>query len=79
MISQRLPVIVIGGGIGGLTLAHACHRTGIPVGVYERASKLVTEQGGKGIGLWGPALTALRGTLTSHTHPHPHTHTLISF
>ena len=51
-------VLVAGGGIGGLTFAHACLRSGIPVVVLESAKALAPR--GSGIGLWGPALTALR-------------------
>ncbi|MET1083726.1 MAG: NAD(P)-binding protein, partial [Burkholderiales bacterium] len=33
---QKLNVMIIGGGIGGLCLAQALHRAGIRVTVYER-------------------------------------------
>ncbi len=52
------PVVVAGGGIGGLTFAHACIRAGIPVVVLEAAP--VLNPRGSGIGLWGPALYALK-------------------
>jgi salicylate hydroxylase len=35
-ISQKLDVMIIGGGIGGLCLAQGLHRAGLPVAVYER-------------------------------------------
>jgi salicylate hydroxylase len=39
-------VLVAGGGIGGLALAHGLHRAGVSVAVYERdASPLVRRQG----------------------------------
>ena len=36
-------VLIIGGGIGGLTAALALRRRGLPVAVYEAASGLVQE------------------------------------
>ncbi|MCF6191568.1 MAG: FAD-dependent monooxygenase [Candidatus Hydrothermae bacterium] len=43
-------MVVIGGGIGGLTTAHALHREGIPVRVFETAPHL----GNVGKGIWIP-------------------------
>ena len=34
-MSQQLPVLVAGGGIGGLTLALSLHQIGVPVRVFE--------------------------------------------
>jgi FAD-dependent urate hydroxylase len=51
------PVVVIGGGIGGLAAALALDRAGIAVEVYERAPEL--NEVGAGIGLWPNALRAL--------------------
>jgi len=53
------PVVINGGGIGGLTLALALTKVGMPVKVYER-SHTIAPGIGSGIGLWGPALMALR-------------------
>ena len=39
--SDRLPVIVIGAGVGGLTLALALHRAGIACRVYEAAAEIL--------------------------------------
>jgi 2-polyprenyl-6-methoxyphenol hydroxylase-like FAD-dependent oxidoreductase len=50
-------VIVIGGGIGGLTAAIALHKAGIEAHAYERASAL--REVGAGISLWANALHAL--------------------
>jgi 2-polyprenyl-6-methoxyphenol hydroxylase-like FAD-dependent oxidoreductase len=51
--------IVIGGGIGGLTVAIALTRVGIDAQVYERAP--VLREVGAGIGLSGNALRVLDG------------------
>jgi 2-polyprenyl-6-methoxyphenol hydroxylase-like FAD-dependent oxidoreductase len=51
-------VLVIGGGIGGLTAAIALNRAGIPAAVYERAPEL--REVGAGITLWTNALKVLR-------------------
>ena len=37
---MKLPVIIAGGGIGGLTLALCLHERGIPVRVFERVPEL---------------------------------------
>lgn len=52
------PVLVVGGGIGGLTLAVALTRLGIPVRVFEQAPAL--HEVGAGVGLWSNAVRALR-------------------
>ena len=54
-----LPVIIVGGGIGGLTLGVALSRANVPFIVLESATKLRRESG-NGIGLWGPAQMVLR-------------------
>lgn len=51
-------VLVIGGGIGGLTAAIALNRAGIPTAVYERAPEL--REVGAGITIWTNALKVLR-------------------
>lgn len=53
-----MKVVVIGGGIGGLTAAIALDRLGIDVQVYERAPEL--REVGAGIALAGNALRTLR-------------------
>ncbi len=50
--------IIIGGGIGGLTVAIALRRAVIEATVYERAPE--PREVGAGIGLWGNAIGALR-------------------
>ncbi len=50
-------VIVIGGGIGGLTFALALHRANITVEVYERTPEL--KEVGAGLGVWANAARVL--------------------
>lgn len=52
------PVLVAGGGIGGLTVARALQLRGIPVRVYERAPEL--REVGAAITLWSNAVKVLR-------------------
>jgi 2-polyprenyl-6-methoxyphenol hydroxylase-like FAD-dependent oxidoreductase len=49
-------IVIIGGGIGGLTAAIALARQGIAVEVYEQAPAL--EEVGAGVGLWPNAMAA---------------------
>jgi 2-polyprenyl-6-methoxyphenol hydroxylase-like FAD-dependent oxidoreductase len=56
-MSSVSKVIVVGGGIGGLTVAHALQRTGISTRVIEIGNK--TDRIGTGITLLGNALRAL--------------------
>lgn len=51
------PVLIIGGGIGGLTLAIAMRRAGIRCEVFERAPAL--KEVGAGVGVWINALKVL--------------------
>lgn len=50
-------VIVIGGGIGGLTMAAMLEKNGIAVTVYEQAPML--REVGAGVGLWSNAVRVL--------------------
>jgi 2-polyprenyl-6-methoxyphenol hydroxylase-like FAD-dependent oxidoreductase len=50
-------IVIIGGGIGGLTAALALARRGVAAEIYEQAPAL--EEVGAGVGLWGNALRAL--------------------
>jgi 2-polyprenyl-6-methoxyphenol hydroxylase-like FAD-dependent oxidoreductase len=50
-------ILIIGGGIGGLTLAAALHRLGLRAAVYEQAPAF--PEAGAGIGLWSNALRSL--------------------
>jgi 2-polyprenyl-6-methoxyphenol hydroxylase-like FAD-dependent oxidoreductase len=50
-------ILIIGGGIGGLTTAVALRRAGIEAEVYERAAEL--REVGAGLSLWRNALVAL--------------------
>jgi 2-polyprenyl-6-methoxyphenol hydroxylase-like FAD-dependent oxidoreductase len=57
-IIPLMRIIVVGGGIGGLTAAVALQRVGVDVDVYEQAAEL--REVGAGIGLAVNALWALR-------------------
>eukprot|EP01084_Bolivina_argentea_P284929 488466_1 len=57
-IQNTSPVIIVGAGIGGLTLGNALQIANIPFIILEKSSKLT--EIGSGIGLWGPALKALK-------------------
>jgi 2-polyprenyl-6-methoxyphenol hydroxylase-like FAD-dependent oxidoreductase len=50
-------IVIIGGGIGGLTAAVALARRGLAAEVYEQAPEL--KEVGAGVGLWANALWAL--------------------
>src|SRR5215467_3034096 len=52
-----MKVIIIGGGIGGLTAANALNRVGIEAHVYERAPQI--REVGAGISLWTNAIRLL--------------------
>ena len=49
--------LIIGGGIGGLSVAIALEQIGMQVAIYERASEL--KPVGAGISLWANAVKAL--------------------
>ena len=52
------PIIIAGGGIGGLVLGNALRMCNIPFVCLEQSNSF--RKVGGGIGLWGPALKALR-------------------
>jgi 2-polyprenyl-6-methoxyphenol hydroxylase-like FAD-dependent oxidoreductase len=58
------PVLIVGGGIGGMTLAHALKISKIPYLILEQAKQF--RRVGGGIGLWGPALKALKQLNLEH-------------
>lgn len=49
-MSPQFKIIVVGGGLGGLTFALACIRYGISIDVYEQAPKFGTVGAGVEIG-----------------------------
>lgn len=55
---QVRKVVIIGGGIGGLTAAIALKRLGIEVKVFERAAEI--REVGAGLTLWSNGMTAFR-------------------
>jgi 2-polyprenyl-6-methoxyphenol hydroxylase-like FAD-dependent oxidoreductase len=59
MRASGTKVLVIGGGIGGLTTAIALRQAGIDTEVFERASDLRRIRVGGGIHLWTSAMRAL--------------------
>jgi 2-polyprenyl-6-methoxyphenol hydroxylase-like FAD-dependent oxidoreductase len=52
-------VLIVGGGIGGLSAGIALRRAGFDVAIFERASDLQTIQTGGGFHLWANATRAL--------------------
>ena len=56
-MASQYKVLVVGGGIGGMTLAHGLARAGMDVRVVESSHR--TDQQGTGISLLGNALRAL--------------------
>ncbi|MEU7745764.1 FAD-dependent monooxygenase [Nonomuraea sp. NPDC049158] len=61
-------VLVIGAGLGGLTLAHALVRAGLDVHVYEADDGSGERFQGHRIGLAEPGLAALRASLPQRLH-----------
>ena len=59
------PVVICGGGIGGMTLGVALHIAGVPAVILEQSDEITAEVG-NGIGLWGPALMVLRALGLEH-------------
>jgi 2-polyprenyl-6-methoxyphenol hydroxylase-like FAD-dependent oxidoreductase len=56
-MSVRPKIVIIGGGIGGLTTAVALARRGLGIEVYEQAPEL--KEVGAGVGLWVNTLWAV--------------------
>jgi FAD-dependent urate hydroxylase len=57
-IKKNAPILIVGGGIGGLTAAIALQRKGFAVEVYEGREQNVYEQG-TGLTVWTNAMIAL--------------------
>ncbi|KAH8685009.1 FAD binding domain-containing protein [Ilyonectria robusta] len=60
--SQQLPIIIVGAGIVGLTLAQALKKEGIPFQVYERDRSLDARSAGWGLSIYW-ALSTLENCL----------------
>jgi 2-polyprenyl-6-methoxyphenol hydroxylase-like FAD-dependent oxidoreductase len=61
--SSDLPVIIVGAGTGGLTLAHGLRQAGIPVRVYERDRTRTGGLQGYRVGISPNGVRALRACL----------------
>ncbi|CAB3754104.1 FAD-dependent oxidoreductase [Paraburkholderia solisilvae] len=66
MNRKPLRVAIIGAGTGGLCLAHALHRQGIDVNVFERDRSRFDAPPGYRIGIDGIGMKALRECLPEH-------------
>lgn len=60
-------VLIIGAGLGGLTLAHGLKKAGIKVSIFERDTGNDFRAQGYRIRLWGEAILALQYCLTDET------------
>jgi 2-polyprenyl-6-methoxyphenol hydroxylase-like FAD-dependent oxidoreductase len=60
-------VLIIGAGIGGMTLAHGLRRSGVEVAVYERHSASANELAGYGLHVNAFGLDALESCLSEKT------------
>jgi 2-polyprenyl-6-methoxyphenol hydroxylase-like FAD-dependent oxidoreductase len=60
---KPLSVMIVGAGTGGLCLAHALHRTGIEVQVYERDRTRVDGLQGYRVGINAHGVAALKASL----------------
>jgi 2-polyprenyl-6-methoxyphenol hydroxylase-like FAD-dependent oxidoreductase len=61
-------ILIIGGGISGLCLAHGLRNTGFEVGLFDRSPSLVTERQGYGFHINDTGDTALRACLPDHLY-----------
>lgn len=66
MPESPLHVLIIGGGLGGLCLAHGLRQAGISVAVYERDATPVIRRQGYRIHIDARGASALRACLPSH-------------
>lgn len=54
----QIPIVIVGGGIGGLAAAAALHKVGVHAVVLEQAPEI--HEVGAGLSLWSNAMKALR-------------------
>lgn len=63
-MSSTHPIIILGAGISGLTLAQGLLKSSIPFRIFERDPTLNTRSQGYRFRIQGPGITALRRVLT---------------
>lgn len=64
MAAHKLPILIIGGGLAGLSLAQALKRSSIPFHVYERDASLAARAQGYRIRINSEGSSALEALLS---------------
>eukprot|EP00871_Galdieria_phlegrea_P002378 jgi/Galph1/3140/GphlegSOOS_G1806.1 len=59
VVGKQLPVVVIGGGLAGLTTLLALHRAGIPSYLFEQQERVTTPEPSATVSLWSNAARIL--------------------
>jgi hypothetical protein len=68
IVSEPLPVLIIGSGLGGLTLAHALAKHNIPYRIYERDSQESQRAQGYRITIANGGADGLRSALSTEMY-----------